>query len=107
MLRQLCVPLLLGTACCHICQTTCPLQRPGEVVQGPMLPDVPWCRGCCQAGKQLPFPRSCCWCGIVPAAPLVRELRACTEQQHSGGVGRGQQLSWQGALASRAILRCF
>lgn len=75
MLGQLCVPLLLGTACCHICRTTCPSQRPGEVVQGLTLPDAPWCWGCCQAGKQLPFPRTCCQRGILLMEPPLLTQR--------------------------------
>lgn len=58
------------------------------------------------------FPGSRCRHGVlltnpIPAALPVSEHRASAEQHHRGGAGRGQQLSWQDALASGAILRCF
>lgn len=114
---QHCVPLPLGTARCHICWNTCPSQRPAEAaaqwgVHRAMVPAAPRPLGCHQAGKWLPFPGSRCQRGLlltdpIPAAPPANEHYASIEQHHRGGAGRGQQLSWQDALALGAILRCF
>jgi len=105
--RQRCVPLPPGTACCHICRTTCPSQRLRKAaarLRGPRS-DAPRCP---LEGTRLPFPGSRCRCGVllsdpIPAAPPASEHRAFAEQHHRSGAGRGQQLSWQDALASGAI----
>lgn len=91
--------------------TTCPSHRPSEA-HGLMLHTAPYPRGCSQAGKWLPFSGSRCQHGLLPTNPIPTALPASDahpsiEHQYRGGAGRGQQLSWQDALASGAILRWF